>query len=170
MLRIIKRIIVPIAIAITLISVSTANAQQSVPTPAAPIPAQIAAGKKVFISNGGNDGTTLATLKRAGDPDAPYNHLYAAMQSWGRYELVTSPADADMVFEIRFTAPMTDCGKVTSYAPQLELAILDAKTHFRLWTITGPVEGAIRKATWDKNFSDGVATLMDTLKKLTTSP
>ena len=31
-----------------------------------------------------------------------YNEFYAAMKSWGRYELVSSPADADMVFEIRF--------------------------------------------------------------------
>jgi len=97
---------------------------------AAPIPAQIVTAKKVFISNGGVDGAALAAFKRAGDSNEPYNRFYAAMKSWGRYELVASPADADLVFEIRFTAPIADFGKTTIYEPQLGLSIFETKTHF----------------------------------------
>src|ERR1035438_1463137 len=51
------------------------------------------------------------------------------MKSWGRYELVAAPADADLVFELRFAAPLTDCGDkmAANYARQLDLAILDAR-------------------------------------------
>ena len=49
-------------------------------------------------------------LNVPGGSNEPYNRFYAAMKSWGRYELVASPADADWVFEIRFTAPLVDSG------------------------------------------------------------
>ena len=91
------------------------------------------------------------------------------MESWGRDELVAAPADADLVFEIRFTAPLT-CSSGSGYVPQLDLAILDAKTHFLLWTFTELVEGAFKKATWERNFSQGMASLMADIKKLTVQP
>jgi hypothetical protein len=52
------------------------------------------------------------------------------------------------------------------YEPQFGLRILDAKTHFLLWSLSEPVEGAFRKATWIKNFDQGLGALMDDLKKL----
>ena len=55
---------------------------------------------------------------------------------------------------------------MTTYEPQLNLSILDAKTHFRLWTLVEPVGGAFRRVTWDKNFADGMSRLMNDLKKL----
>jgi len=66
------------------------------------------------------------------------------MKSWGRYELVASPADADWVFEIRFTAPLVDFGTSAMYEPQWELSIFDTKTHFVLCSFTVPVKGAFR--------------------------
>ena len=141
-------------------------AQQPKEAPPAPVPGQIPAAKKVFIANGGVDGTALEVCRRAGEPDQPYNHLYAAMKNWGRYELLDSPADADLVFEIRFTAPSVQCGTSTCYGPQLEVSILDTKTHFKLWTVTEPVEGAFRKATWLKNFNQAMTSLVDDMKHL----
>jgi hypothetical protein len=46
----------------------------------------------------------------------------------------------------------------------MELAILDGKTHFQVWTISAPVEGAFRKNTWIKNVEKGAATLVAGLK------
>ena len=92
------------------------------------------------------------------------------MKSWGRYELVDAPSDADLVFTIRFIAPLTDCGKVTAYSSQLELTILETKSHFLLWTVAEPVEGAFRKTTWEKNFGQGITNLLDDLKKLSGQP
>lgn len=89
------------------------------------------------------------------------------MKNWGRYELVGSPADADLVFEISFAAPLVAADKLSTFAPYLRLEILDAKTHFLLWTIVEPVEGAYRKATWGKNFNTGVTNLVSDLKNIT---
>lgn len=154
------------ALAATLIAVPVVSAQQSKDTPVAPVPAQIAAAHKVFISNAGADISSQAVFKRAGEPDQAYNHFYSAMQGWGRYELVSNPSDADLVFEIKFTAPAYVTDKITSYEPQFELNIIDTKSHFTLWNLSEPVHGAFRKATWLKNFDEGLGILMDDLKKL----
>jgi hypothetical protein len=146
------------------------QAQQQIAPPTAPAPSQIVSAKSVFLSNAGADGISYAALQRDGDPEGPYDQLYAALKTWGRYELVGAPSEADLVFEIRFTAPLIDCGKLAVYSPQLELRILDAKTHFLLWTIVAPVQSALRKATWEKNFSKGMASLLDDLKKLSGKP
>ncbi|MFZ0959786.1 MAG: hypothetical protein WAO35_02695 [Terriglobia bacterium] len=170
MIRTVKERMYCLVFAAALASVPGLRAQEAKTPPTAPVPTAIVNGKRVFISNAGMDSTSLAVFKREGDPDEPYNHFYAAMKNWGRYELVASPADADLVLEIRFIAPLTDCGKVTSYDPQLNLAIVDAKTHFRLWTFTEPVQVALRKATWDKNFSQGMTNLLDDIKRLAAPP
>lgn len=153
-----------------LVPVRALRAQAPYAASPAPTPTQIATAKKVFISNAGADATSYAVLKHGGDPQQPYDSLYAAMKSWGRYELVDAPSDADLVFAIRFTAPLADCGKVVTYSPQLELTILETKSHVLLWTVAEPVEGAIRKATWEKNFGQGITNLLRDLKKLSGQP
>jgi hypothetical protein len=35
-----------------------------------------------------------------------YNELYAALKPWGYFQLVDSPAQADLIFEIRSTVDM----------------------------------------------------------------
>jgi hypothetical protein len=143
------------------------SGQQPQATTAGPVPAQIVAARKVFISNAGADLAAQATFKRAGEPDQAYNHFYTAMQTRGRYEIVSAPGDADLVLELGFTAPMYyNGGGAVIYEPQFGLRILDAKTHFLLWSLTEPVEGAFRKTTWLENFDHGLDALMDDLKKL----
>jgi len=144
------------------------NAQQPAQPAAAPIPAQIISAHKVFISNAGADAAAQDIFKRAGDPEEAYNCFYSSMQSWGKYELVSAPADADMVLEIRFAAQTSMNGSVPIYSPEFELTLLDAKTHFILWKMAQPVNGAFRKETWLKNFNEGLHALLDNLKKLTT--
>lgn len=65
----------------------------------APFPAQITSGKKAFVSNAGGDTNRLFS----GEPRRLYDQFHAALKSWGRYELVGSPAEADLVLEIGFT-------------------------------------------------------------------
>ena len=77
-----------------------------------------------------------------------------------------SPSDADLVFEIRFAAPITDTDKTTSFAPQYGVTIVDAKTHFTLWTLGEPVEGAFRKATFERNLNTAMNGLMENVRKL----
>lgn len=149
---------------------SAVKAQETTIAPQAPVPSQLLTAKKVFISNGGLDGIAFEAFRKLGDVNQPYNAFYSAMSSWGRYSLVSAPAEADVVFEIRFNAPFNGDEHVPSYVPQLNLTIYDAKTRFVLWTILAPVNGAIRKATFVKNVNEGIATLVTDLKSLQGKP
>jgi hypothetical protein len=132
--------------------------QQSTPVGPAPIPPQIVASKKVFISNLGTDGGPGALFVKVKQPiTQPYNLFYAAMKTWGRYELVAGPGDADLVFELHFTG----C---------FELTIVDAKTHFTLWPVSECVEPAIRGNTWLKNVDQALGNLMDDIRGLVGQP
>lgn len=60
-----------------------AQAQQS--TPAAPVPSDVVNAKRVFLEN-------------ASSSPATYTRFVAALTAWGRYMLVGSPAEADVIF------------------------------------------------------------------------
>ena len=163
------RVIKPgiICIAIVLASVPVLGAQQPKEAPPAPVPAQISTAKKVFISNAGVDAIAASAFNSHGlNPNQAYDGFYAAMKAWGRYELVPAPNDADLVFEISFADPEFEDLGTTSYVPQLRLTIIDAKTHFKLWTLAEPVKLPLRKAAWNKNFAQGMVNLMADIKKL----
>lgn len=144
------------------------TAQQPKGGAPAPVPAQIVAAQKVFISNAG--GASLETVIDEtvfnGGPDRPYNQFYTAMKSWGRYELVSSPADADLVFEISWA--LTDTGLRLPVLGQLRLVIVDPKTRITLWNLTEYVRGALLLGNRDKNFDQAMNTVVARLRALTT--
>ncbi|MGA2377488.1 MAG: hypothetical protein ABSF72_18395 [Candidatus Sulfotelmatobacter sp.] len=150
--------------------VQVVTGQQSKGEPPAPVPAQIAAAQKVFISNAG--GATLETVLDEtifhGGPDRPYNQFYAAMKSWNRYELVSSPSDSDLVLEISWG--LTDSGLRLPVLGQLRLVVIDPKTHITLWNITEYVQGALLLGNRDKNFDQAMNTVVARLKGLTAPP
>lgn len=123
-----------------------------------PVPAQIANAKSVFISNTGPDGMPSDMLEKFGEPNRPYDQLYAAMKSWGRYQLAGSPEDADLVLEIHFTRSFVTGG--LGEGAEFYLSVLDEKTHFVLWTLVEPVEGAVRKVSWERNIDSSVDRLV----------
>jgi len=161
MLRIVKFGMICVALAGAFVSVPALKAQQTNVIPAAPVPAQILAAKKVFISN---------AVNLMGEPYQPYDQFYSAMKSWGRYELVAAPADANLVFEIRFTALALEDDKVYVIYPQLELAIVDVETHLRLWTLAEDVDNARLQSNRVKNYNQAMANLVEDVKKLATPP
>ena len=79
-------------------------AQQPKKVPPAPVPPLILTAKKVFIANGGGDESLFDWPQYSGGSDRLYNEFYAAVESWGRYELVSTPGEADLVFEICLTS------------------------------------------------------------------
>jgi len=145
-----------------------------------PVPAPIPSAEKIFIANGGMDAFSLQAFEELGlTGTTPYDTLYAAVKSWGKPQIVSSPADADLVLQIRFTAPLTNVGDhinwdfqriaaSTAWQFQIELTVYDAKTHFLLWTLTEPVRPANLKATWHKNIASANAALAGDLKTLLT--
>jgi hypothetical protein len=140
-------------------------AAQTKQNPPAPIPTQISAAKKVFIANGGGDEPGIDE-PIFGGVDRSYNQFYAAMKSAGRYELVGSPAEADLLFEIRF-AVKTSTTKVfkgdtigSSLDPQFRLEIRDPKTNALLWAFTEHMEWAILQGNRNRNFDQASARIV----------
>jgi hypothetical protein len=146
--------------------VQLSSAQQAKgPTPA-PVPAQIPAAQKVFISNAGGESleTVIDETVFDGGPDRPYNQFYAAMKTWGRCELVSSPADADLILEISWA--LSDTGLRLPVLGQLRLVVIDPKTHVTLWNLTEYVRGAILLGNRDKNFDQAMNTVVGRMKSL----
>jgi len=153
-----------IVAAMALPTIPIAAAKKVVDPPAAPVPVQILTGKKIFVSNGESNAETNV-------PNLPYNEFYEHMKSWGKYQLVQAPADADLVFEIRFvtfTGKKGPFGYGNPVVWQLHLLILDPKTHVELWAITEDMEDAILDGTARRNFDQAMTTLVDDVKSLTT--
>jgi len=94
-------------------------------------------GSRVFVANAGSEEPFYEEPFFSGGPDRAYNQFYAAVKAWGHYETLTSPADADVLFEIGFSVPRVDVKAVRGvpvlmaipYDPQFRLVIRDAKTN-----------------------------------------
>jgi hypothetical protein len=158
------------------VSLSSAIAQvasQPAPVAIAPVPPQLLDARKVFISNAGAD-SGLFPHPFTGDPDRAYNELYANVESWGRYQIVATPAEADLVFELQLMAPSgpsnADKSKGASDPlPMLRLVIYDRPTHYVLWALTESIAPADRQKTHDHNFDEAVANLVLDAGRLTKS-
>lgn len=118
-----------------LVPVSAHARKRHLPPPA-PLPAEITQAKTVFLTNGGGS-------------DVAYDAFYQAMKEWGKYQIVGSPDQADLVITLQYwvekngssTYPVTNTytGHTTYYSrenvdPQLKLTIIDAKTKAELWS------------------------------------
>ena len=143
-------------IILTFAAARTAPAQQQ--PAAAPVPPAILSAKTVFISKA--SGYSFVPLITA---DQPYNEFYAAIKDWGRYQVVSSPSDADLIIEIRL-----DCASGPCYEG-LEATILDPKTYAILWVCAESVQTAARIKTNAKNFEKSMAALVADLKALSAS-
>ena len=129
------------------------SAQSKTPMPPpAPVPPQLAAAQTVFIANAGGESldTVIDETVFDGGPDRPYHELYAAMKSWGRYQLASAPGSADLVLEI--SGELTDTGLKLPLLGPLRLQIIEPKTHITVWAITEYVRGAVLLGNRDTNF------------------
>jgi len=105
-----------------------------------------------------------------GGPDRAYNTLYALLQQSNRYQLVSTPAQADLIFEIRAIAPSVSTGDLVGYNPQLILSILDPKTSTALWTTSDNVRALGTQKRRDQGFDQSVAVLLDKFGQVTGQP
>lgn len=167
-----SRRIAGLVLIVALVAVPAANAQMTPVGVTAPVPGQIVAAKKMFISNAGSESYGSETYFRLtrydGGPDRFYNQFYAAMKTWGRYELADSPVDADVVGEVRFTSPIVDKQSPNDlvYDPQLSLTFLDPKTRVALWSLTEHIQPARNNEGDNKNFDQAVARIVDHAKMI----
>lgn len=154
------------------VSASQAAADDSAiqaPVPSGPVPAQIAAARNVLLTNAGADDGFPR------DATQSYNDIFNALQSWGRYKLVGSPADADLIFQFRAIAPVTvvygtDGNDTLFTRPAFQITILDAKSMTVLWTVTSPVILAGNRKSRERWYAEDVENLTSRLKVLSGAP
>lgn len=173
MRKLLKLTIILAAIAVWAPACDAQTQQTAVP---APLPVQITSGRKAFVSNAGGDNNRLYS----GEPRRLYDQFYTTLKSWGRYELVGSPAEADLVFEIGFTNPFVgvnvsggDKMQVSSRAdndPQFRLVILDPGTRVILWVFTQHIPTALLQGNRDKNFDQALSFLVNDLRNVAGQP
>jgi hypothetical protein len=153
----------------------TASAQAPpAPISLAPVPPALLNAKTVFISNAGAD-SGLFPHPFSGDPDRPYNEFFAAIQAWGRYQIVTDPSEAEVVFELQLIAPLGPSAPNKQYGasdpvPMFRLVIFDRKTHYVLWALTESIMVAVLQKTHDNNFDAALNAITMDLKRLTSAP
>ncbi len=143
----------------SLLLATFASATQPKEVPPGPVPTQISAAKKVFIGYAGENQAIEEESIFSGGSQRAYDEFYAGMKSFGKYELVGAPADADLLFEIELTTPRANPGVsqpnffgTAPCDPQFRLAIRDPKSNALLWTFIEHVQWAILQGNRDKNF------------------
>jgi hypothetical protein len=141
---------------------------------AAPIPTQIRAAKRVFVSNMGGEcqnfnspgfnfgvGQPLRHGQVSAAVPTAYDGLYSALKDWGRFELVLTPSDADLVFQIHVVCPSIKEGH-----PVVELQILDPKTRIALWGFSENADPAELQKNRDTNFERALTRLTQDVRAL----
>lgn len=134
--------------------------------PIAPLPAQLATAKTVFISNAGEQ-DNIDCLR-------VYNEFYAGVAALGHLTPVLNPADADLVLELHYVYQL---GRVSGgggtaasqMAREFRLTLIDPKTHVALWTTVEAENAARLQSNRDKNLDAAIAALVVDLDKLTGS-
>lgn len=143
-------------------------AQEPKPAPTANPPAapadRLKAAKNIFI-------------KKSGGSDIPYNVINSGFEGWGRYILVDTPDQADIVMEI--SAPSDDNGtKVTAKTSRetglpesgyssskdisndpIKITVYEAKSKRPLWSATDKPKFAMKQKTRENNLVESAERL-----------
>ena len=137
------------------------SAAKGINSLAAPVPAPLLNGKRAFISNELGDVTAFPS-SYSGGPERAYSEFFDGMKTWGRFELVADPKDADLIFSVRFV----DSPGLS--VPQIRVGISDAQTHVALWGFVEQVNPAFFKKHRDDAFSATVQLLVSDVQQLIT--
>jgi hypothetical protein len=153
-----------LALLLSLFAISTSWAATKNDVAPAPLPSVIVNAKTVFlVNNGANLG---------------YDAFYAEMKNWGKYKIVGSPEEADLIIELAYRVEQGGIkiwSSTSSYAggaqvqsvvvlPQLVLTIYDAKSKNVLWSISDPRKLARLEKNRDKETISSAQRLVEALK------
>jgi len=140
--------------------------------PPAPLPSVIVNAKKVFLTNGGGS-------------DLAYDAFYAAIKQWGKYEIVGSPDEADLIVELSYHVEhggthvwsstnsyngATQVHSAQIVDPQVALTIYDPKSKNSLWSATDHRRLARREKNREKETINSAERLVDELKNRVNIP
>jgi hypothetical protein len=148
------------------LSISAVGQKSRKDVPPAPLPSVIARAQKVFLSNGGGS-------------DLAYDEFYSEMKKWGRYQIVGSPDEAELIVELAYrvedggmrvwSTSNTYDGTTQVHSahitdPQLVLTIYDAKSKNSLWSTIDHRRLARREKNREKETINSAERLVEELK------
>ena len=134
--------------------------------PPAPLPSVVRDAKRVFLTDGGGS-------------DLAYDAFYSEMKQWGKYEIVGSPAEADIIIELAYRIEQggtrvwsstntynrtTQVHSAQITDPQLVLTIYDAKSKDSLWSAVDHRRLARRQKNREKETINSAQRLVEDLK------
>jgi hypothetical protein len=152
----------------SLLALTPVVAAQQTHSGAAPVPSSLLHAHTVFVSNRGGS-NYFQTF--SGGPNRAYNTFYRDLKRTGCYELVSSPEQADLIFEIRAIAPaVSGYNDSGPYNPQVVLTIRDPRTSTVIWTERANIRAFGTRPRRDRQFDQSVAVLVDKLAVVTGQP
>jgi len=140
--------------------------------PPAPLPSLVLNAHRVFLSNGGGS-------------DLAYDAFYQAMKSWGKYQIVGSPEDAELVVQLSYEVEQqgtrvwsstntynntTQVHSTQIIDPKLILTIFDARTKNSLWSTVDHRRLARLEKNREKEMVNSAERLVQELKARTGLP
>lgn len=148
------------------------------PPPQPPPPdlvARVTAARTVFLSNAGVNDAFASQIP--GGPNVAYNQFYAAVQQWGHFQLLDSPAHADLILQLRGTeqSPQLEpsaFGRIVAvqHSPMLELTLLAPPTQnspTQAPPALTPIDTLSVQASRGPNLSKGAAAFASSVDWLT---
>jgi hypothetical protein len=145
-----------------------AKAQRTAAVIPVPPPPQISAAHTIFITNGG---APTAFTDYTGGANRLYNSFYSAIEQWSHYQIVNSPTQADLIFEITGHASSssyvgTDNLPYSVYQHALVLRVIDPKANAVIWTMAANIQPKGLQGTRDKRFDAATIVLINQLRQL----
>ena len=151
---------------------ATLTAKTRKDVPPAPLPGVIVSAHKVFLSNGGGS-------------DLAYDAFYSEMKKWGKYQIVGSPEDAELIVELAYqvenlgthvwSSTNTYTGTTQMYSrrltdPKLILTIYDARTKNSLWSTIDHRRLARMEKNREKEMINSAERLVEELRSRSAEP
>lgn len=130
----------------------------------APLPTLLSNTHSIFIGNAGDQQN--ADCLRA------YNGFYTGIDALHKFQLVTDPAQADMIVELHYEISLAG-SRVSGNdsSRQFRAVLIDAKTHTVVWALTEQSNYATLQKNRDKNLDTVVAALVsDFSSSVSTQP
>ena len=148
------------AVAVGAAAQTAAPAVPASAAPSAPLPSALTSARRLFLGNAGDQDN--ADCLRA------YNDLYAALNAFGRYQLVGDPSAADLVLELHyeFSLGAGVNGASANTPRQFRTLLIEPKTHVVLWTLVERTNYAALERNRNKNLDEVVGVLATDLDQL----
>lgn len=142
--------------------------------PPAPLPKVVLTSQTVFIAKGPGSDPYLK-----GGAELAFDTFYADVKNWGKYRIVDSPEEADLVLELSYSSQQVGThvwSATNSYSgstqvfstpemdPRVSLNIYDRKTGFVLWSAAEARDTARRRKNREKNLVNAVHEMVSSLR------